>query len=134
MEMGALVPLVAIVTSIGAPALVVVMIVALNHRKQIARYDLIEKAIQGDSSPEVVDQLVKSLGSEEQKRTTPPRERHLTHATILLALGISFFLLRFIIGGTDVTGLTATGTVLAMLGLAKLVIAFLIVGKNPEPR
>ncbi len=132
--MEALVPLVAIVTSIGAPALVVVMIVALNHRKQIAKYDLIEKALQGDSSPEVVDQLVKSLGNEEQKRTTPPRERHLTHATILLSLGISFFLLRVIIGGTDVTGLTATGTVLAMLGLAKLVIAFLIVGKNPEPR
>jgi len=134
MEMGALVPLVAIVTSIGVPALVVVMIVALNHRKQIARYDLIEKAIQGDSSPEVVDQLVKALGNEEQKRTVPPRERHLTHATILLALGISFFLLRLIIGGTDVTGLTATGTVLSMLGLAKLVIAFLIAGKSPEPR
>ncbi len=132
--MGALVPLVAIVTSIGVPALVVVMIVAMNHRKQIARYDLIEKALKGDTSPEVVDQLVKSLGNEDQKRTTPPRERHLTHAVVLLALGISFFLLRLIIGGTEVTGLTATGTVLTMLGLAKLVIAFLIAGRNPEPR
>jgi len=38
--MGALVPLVAITTSIGVPALVIVLIVAFNHKKKIARYKL----------------------------------------------------------------------------------------------
>jgi len=131
--MGALVPLVAIVTSIGVPALVIVLIVAYSHKKKIARYDLIEKALNSNTSPEVVEQLVKSISEEEQKRTAPPKERHLTHAVVLIALGISFFALRFIIGGNDFTGLVASGAVLTMLGLAKLVIAFFIVGKtNPN--
>ena len=132
--MGALVPLVAITTSIGVPALVIVLIVAFNHKKKIARYNLIESALNSETSPEVVEQLVKSIGEEEEKRTTPPKERHLIHATVLLALGISFFALRFIIGGNDVTGLTASGAILTMLGLAKLVIAFLIVGKTTPNR
>lgn len=129
--MDGLIPIVAITTSIGVPALVVVIIVAFNHRKKIARYNLIEKALSSDTSPEVMEQLVQSISDEEQKRTGTPKERHLIHATILLALGISFFVLRFIIGGTDVTGLLASGAVLTMLGFAKLVIAFLIIGKNP---
>lgn len=132
--MDSLIPIVAITTSIGVPALVIVIIVAINHKKKIARYNLIEKTLNSDTSPEVVEQLVKSISEEEERRTAPPRERNLIHATILLALGISFFALRFIIGGSDVTGLTASGAVLTMLGLAKLVIAFFIVGKTSENR
>ena len=132
--MESFIPIVAITTSIGVPALVIVIVIALRHKKNIARFNLIERAMQSDTQPEVMEQLVQSISEEQAKKTTPPKERHLIHATILLALGISFFVLRFIIGGNDVTGLTASGAVLSMLGLAKLVIAFFIVPKTTENR
>lgn len=130
--MDSLIPIVAITSSIGIPAVVIIILVYLSHRKKIARIDLIEKALKTDTSPEVLEQLVQTISEDEKKKATPPKERHLIHATILLALGISFFALKFIIGGTDVTGLLVTGAILSMLGLAKLVIAFLIVGKTSE--
>jgi len=130
--MDAMIPIVAISTPFLTAAVIVIIIVAASHRKDIAKFNLVEKALQSNSSPEVVEQLVRSISEESRKQDTPPRQRHLTHATVFLALGISFFALRFIIGGTDVVGLLASAAVLTMLGLAKLVIAFFIVGKPSE--
>ena len=130
--MGSLIPIVAITSSIGIPAVVIIILVYLSHRKKLARIALIEKALKTDTPPDVLEQLIQTINEDERKKSAPPKERNLIHATLLLALGISFFALRFILGGTDVQGLLATGAILFMLGLAKLVIAFLIIGKTSE--
>lgn len=132
--MGALVPIVGIITSIGVPCAMVVLIVFLSHKKDVARYNLIEKALQSNASPEAVENLLQSINDGNAKNPVSPKQRNLTHATIFLALGISFFVLRLIISGNpdDVVGLVAAGAVLTMLGLAKLVIAFFIVGKPSD--
>lgn len=130
--MDALIPIVAIMASIGFPAAIVVIALIVYHRRKLARYKVIERAIESNASPEVIEQLVASISEQDNKKRTPPRQRNLIHGTVLLALGISLFALRFIIGGTDVEGMLATGTVLSMLALAKFVIAFFIIKKDPE--
>lgn len=128
--MAALIPIIALTVPFITAVIVIITIALVSHKKDMAKYDLLEKALGSNSSPETVERLVRSLTAESDKTDTPPRRKNLTHATIFLALGISFFLLKLIIGGDDLSWLTASGTVLAMLGLAKLVIAFFIVEKN----
>ncbi len=131
--MDALIPIVAITSSIGIPAVVIIIALSLAHKKKVARYNLIEKSITSNASPEVVEQLVKSIGEEDTKKRTPPRARNLTHGTILLALGISFFAMRFFITTSDdLSGVSITGLILTLLAVAKFVIAFFILKKDPE--
>ncbi len=130
--MDALIPIVAITSSIGIPAVVIVIALYTWHKRKIARYNVIERAIESNANPEVIEQLVASIGEEDNKRRTPPRQRNLIHATILLSLGIGFFILRFIIGGTEIEGMLATGAILTMLAIAKFIIAFFILKKDPE--
>lgn len=129
-----IIPIVAIVTSLGVPALVIILIVSYNHKKKLAQYDLVERALKSETSPEVMNQLIESIGEKERKPSSA-KEKNLIHAVILLALGISFFLLQFLLGVSEESmGLAATGAILTMLGIAKLVIAFLIIGKTRDSR
>ncbi len=130
--MDSFIPIVAITTSIGVPALVIIIALFVSHKRKLARYSVIERAIESNANPEVIEQLVSSIGQEENKRRSHPRERNLIHATILMALGLSFFIMYFIIGGTDVAGILATGAILTMLSIAKFIIALLIIKKDPE--
>ncbi len=130
--MDALIPIVAITSSIGIPAVVIVIALYTWHKRKIARYNVIEKAIESNANPEVIEQLVATISEEDTKKRTPPRQRNLIHGTILMALGIGFFILRFIIGGTDIEGMLATGAILTMLAIAKFIIAFFILKKDPE--
>jgi len=130
-EMDSLIPIVAILSTFGVPAIVVIVIVLISHRNKIARYNVIERAMESNVSPEVMEQLINSISEEDSRKNTPPKQKHLMHGTLLIALGISFFVMRFIIGGTDLNGLLAAGAVLTMLALAKFIIAFFIVGKTP---
>ena len=131
--MDGLIPIVAITSAIGIPAAVIIIALFLSHRKKVARYTLIEKSISANASPEVVEQLVKSIGEQEIKKKTPPRTSNLIHGTILLALGISFFAMLFFVNGPDdVTGFAITGLVLTLLAVAKFTIAFFILKKDPE--
>lgn len=130
--MDALIPIVAITSSIGIPAMVIVIAIFVFHKRKMARYNLIEKAIESNASPEIVQQLVVTIGEEENKKRTPPRQRNLIHGTILMALGLGFFILRFIFGGTETAGMLATGAILTLLAIAKFIIAFFILKKDPE--
>ena len=130
--MGALIPIVAITTSIGVPAAVIIIALFVWHKRKLARYSLIEKAIESNANPEVIEQLVSSIGQEENKRRTPPRERNLIQATLLTALGLSMFALYFILGGRDVIGALAAGAILIILALAKFVIALFIIKNDPR--
>lgn len=124
--------MVIVATSIGIPAMVIVAALFISHKRKLARYTVIERAIESNANPEVIEQLVASIGEEQNKRRTPPRQRNLIHATVLMALGISMFALYFILGGSDVAGMLAAGAILTLLALAKLVIAFFIIKKNPK--
>ena len=131
--MDALIPIVAITSSIGIPAVVIIIALSLAHKKKVARYNLIEKSITSNASPEVVEQLVKSIGEEDTKKRIPPRARNLTHGTILLAHGISLFAIRFFVTTpNDVAGVSIAGLILTLLAAAKFVIAFFIIKKDPE--
>lgn len=128
--MDLLIPIVAITSSIGIPAVVVIIALLASHKRKIARYTVIERAIDSNATPEVIEQLVASISDEDAKKKTPARERNLTQGTTLLALGISFFALQFIIGGDSSRGLMATGAILTMLAAAKFIIAFFINRKD----
>ncbi|MEA3265905.1 MAG: DUF6249 domain-containing protein [Candidatus Fermentibacteria bacterium] len=130
--MDALIPIVAITTTFGVPAAVIIIALFISHKRKMARYNVIERAIESNANPEVIEQLVASIGEEDNKRRTPPRQRNLIHGTILMALGLGFFILRFIIGGTDIAGMLAIGAILIMLAIAKFIIAFFILKKDPE--
>ena len=130
--MESLIPIVAITSAIGIPAVVIIIGMYISHKRKIARYNVIERAIESNANPEVIEQLVASIGEENTKKRTPPRQRNLIHGTILMALGLGFFILRFIIGGTDIAGMLATGAILTMLAIAKFIIAFFILKKDPE--
>ncbi|MCK5037069.1 MAG: hypothetical protein KAS73_14330 [Candidatus Sabulitectum sp.] len=130
--MDSLIPIVAITSSIGIPAVVIVIALYIWYKRKMARYNVIERAIESNVTPEVIEQLVATIGEEDSKKRTPPRQRNLIHGTILMALGLSFFILRFIIGGTEIAGMLATGAILTMLAIAKFIIAFFILKKDPE--
>jgi hypothetical protein len=80
--MDSLIPIVAILSSIGLPAVVVIIIVLASHRQKIARYNVIEKAIESSASPEVVEQLINSLTEDGSRKSSSPRQKHLTQGTI----------------------------------------------------
>ncbi len=128
-----LIPIVAITASIGLPAAVIVIALLVYHKRKLAKYQVIEKAIQSNASPEVLDQLIATINQESGKKTTPPRQRNLIHGTLLLALGLSFFAIRLVVSSPEnLDGVTITGLVLTLLAVAKFVIAFFIVKKDPE--
>ncbi len=130
--MGAiLIPIVAITTSIGLPAAVIVFALFVYHKRKLAKYHVIEKAIESNASPEVLDQLIATIDQESSKKPVMPKQRNLVHGTILLALGLSFFAMRIVVSSPeDMDGVTVTGIVLTLLAVAKFVIAFFIVKKD----
>ena len=131
--MEAFIPIVAITTSFGVPAVVIIIALYISHKRKMARYNVIEKAIESNATPEVIEQLVATIGEEDSKKRTPPRQRSLIQGTILLALGISFIAIRFFLNAPDdITGVSITGMILTVLGLAKFIIAFFILKKDPE--
>lgn len=131
--MDALIPIVAIISSIGIPAVVIIIALFVFHKNKIARYKVIERAIEGNASPEVIEQLVTSISEENGRKRTPPRQRNLIHGTILLALGIGLFSMRFFMSSPDdMAWVSITGLVLTLLAAAKFVIAFFIIKKDPE--
>ncbi len=131
--MDALIPIVAIISSIGIPAVVIIIALYTWHKRKIARYNVIERAIESNASPEVIERLVTSISEENGKKRTPPKQRNLIHGTILLALGIGLFSMRFFISAPDdIAGVSITGLVLTLLAAAKFVIAFFILKKDPE--
>ena len=131
--MDSLIPIVAITSAIGIPAAVIIIAMFVSHRNKIARYNVIQRAIESNASPEVIEQLVASISGENGKTKTPPRQRNLIHGTILLALGIGLFSMRFFLGSPDdIAGVSITGLMLTLLAAAKFIIAFLIIKKDPE--
>ncbi|MCK5785020.1 MAG: hypothetical protein KAH54_00530 [Candidatus Sabulitectum sp.] len=131
--MESLIPIVAITSAIGIPAAVIIIGMFVAHKNKIARYNVVQKAIESNATPEVIEQLVASIGGENSKKKTPPRQRNLIHGTILLALGIALFSMRFFMSSPDdIAGVSITGMVLTLLAAAKFIIAFFIVKKDPE--
>ncbi len=131
--MDALIPIVAIIASIGFPAAIAVIALIVYHKRKLARYHVIERAIDSNASPEVVEQLIATINQESSKKVTSPRQKNLIEGTILLALGIGFFAVRlFTNSADDIAGVSITGIILSLLAAAKFVIAFFIIKKDPE--
>jgi len=130
--MGAiLIPIVAITVSIGLPAAVIVFALFVHHKRKLAKYQVIEKAIESNASPEVLDQLIATIEQESSKKPVMAKQRNLIHGTILLALGLSFFAMRIVVSSPeDLDGVTVAGIILTLIAVAKFVIAFFIVKKD----
>ncbi len=125
-----LIPIVAILAIFGLPALVMLVAIVAVYKSKVARYRIIERAVNNNASPEVVERLVATIRTEENKKTTPPRQRNLIQGTLLLAVGIALF--AFWLSGGPVALLHA-GTLLTLIGLAKFIIAVFIIKKDaPE--
>ncbi len=126
-----LIPIVAILSVFGLPALVILVAIVSVYKNKVARYRIIEQAVNNNASPEVVERLVAAIRPEENKKTTPPRQQNLIQGTLLLAVGIS--LIAFWVYSHNILPLYA-GTLLTLIGLAKFIIAvFIIKSDTPEP-
>ena len=123
-----LIPITAILSVFGLPALVILIAIVAVYKNKVARYRIIEQAINNNASPEVVERLVATLRTEENKKTTPPRQQSLIQGTLLLAVGIA--LIAFWMYGGETIPLYA-GTLLALIGLAKFIIAVFIIKRDP---
>ena len=127
-----IIPVVAILSVFGLPAIVMLVAIFAVYKNKVARYKVIEQAINSNARPEVVERLVATMRSEEnnKKKSAPPRQQNLIHGTLLLAVGIA--LIAFWFYRHDVIPLYA-GTLLALIGLAKFIIAvFIIKSETPE--
>ena len=127
-----IIPVTAILSVFGLPALVGLVAIIAIYKNKVARYKIIEQAINSNASPEVVERLVATIRSEEnnKKKSAPPRQQNLIQGTLLLAVGIA--LIAFWFYRNDVIPLYA-GTLLALIGLAKFIIAvFIIKSDTPE--
>jgi hypothetical protein len=125
-----LIPLAGIIGVFGLPALVALVAIVAVYKNKVARYKVIEQAINSNASPEVVERLVATLQSEAGRKTTPPRQQNLIQGTLLLAVGIS--LIAFWGYSCNILPLYI-GTLLTLIGLAKFIIAvFIIKSDTPE--
>ena len=125
-----LIPIIAILSVFGLPALVILGTVVAIYKSKVARYKVIEQAINSNASPEVVERLLATIQSEENRKTTPPRQRNLIQGTLLLAVGIA--LIVFWLSGGPMA-LLHVGTLITLISLAKFIIALFIIKKDaPE--
>lgn len=119
-----LVPILGIVFGVGAPMLAVILATYYAHRSKVAKYETVKKALEGNLSPEQVDQLVKSLGSTPAPAPVNPRRKSLTNGIVLLSIAIAIFLGSMVMGYTK--GFILAALVLGFLGMANLIIAFFV--------
>ena len=125
-----LIPITAILSVFGLPALVILVAIVAVYKNKVARYRTIEQAINSNADPEVVERLVATLRTEETKKPANPRQQNLIQGTLLLAVGIA--LIAFWMYGGETIPLYA-GTLLALIGLAKFIIAVFIIKRDtPE--
>lgn len=119
-----MVPILGIVFGVGAPMLAVILATYYAHRSKVARYETVKKALEGNLSPEQVDQLVKSLGSTPAPAPVNPRRKSLTNGIILLSISIAIVIGSMVMGYTK--GFILGALVLGFLGIANLLIAFFV--------
>ncbi len=119
-----LVPILGIVFGVGAPMLAVILATYYAHRSKVAKYETVKKALEGNLSPEQVDQLVKSLGSTTAPAPVNPRKKGLTNGIILLSISLAIFAGSMVMGYTK--GFILAALVLGFLGIANLIIAFFV--------
>jgi membrane protein YdbS with pleckstrin-like domain len=125
-----IIPIAGIIGVFGLPALVVLGIVIAVYKSKVARYKIIEQAVNSNASPEIVEKLVATIRTEESKKTAPSRQKNLIHGTLLLAVGIA--LMAFWLYDGNVVPLYA-GTLLTLIGVAKFIIAVFIIKRDvPE--
>ena len=125
-----LIPIVAIFSVFGLPAVVVISIIVALYKARVARYRAIEQVLNSNASPEVIEKLVASISAEENKKPASSRQSSLIQGTILLALGAAFLAFHYYSGQSAPLYI---GTLLLLLAAAKLIIAFFIIKEKPQP-
>lgn len=119
-----LIPILGIVFGVGAPMLAVILAIYYAHRSKVAKYETVKKALEGNLSPEQVDQIVRSLGTTPASAPVNPRKKSLTNGIILLSIAIAIFIGSMVMGYTR--GFILGALVLGFLGIANLLIAFFV--------
>jgi hypothetical protein len=92
-----LIPIVAIIISIGGPIALVIVIITLKHREDLARYDTIRRAVEAGRPAEEVERMLKASGG----GSTPNPNKSLRTGIILIGIGIGTGLTGFFIGNTS---------------------------------
>lgn len=119
-----LVPILGIIFGVGAPMLAVILAIYYAHRSKVARYETVKKALEGNLTPEQVDQLVKSLGGTPASAPVNPRKKSLTNGIILLSISIAIVIGSMVMSYPR--GFILGALVLGFLGIANLLIAFFV--------
>lgn len=119
--MGAMVPIVAITFSLGAPVIIVALFLMYSHRKRTQRAELVAKFI--DADREVPQELLQAFNNE-------ARDANYLHSGLtLVGVGIGVLIALGILAGWKVG---AIGLIPLFIGLARLLIWKISTNKEGE--
>jgi hypothetical protein len=125
MEMeGILIPIVAIVLSIGGPITIVIVVLAMKHKEEQAKYETIRKAVEAGRPTAEVEQMLRASGA-----TPPNPKKSLRTGIILCGIGLGTGLIALFAGEPE--AYAGMGFLLA-LGFAFIVV-WLLVDRNKRP-
>jgi hypothetical protein len=114
---GILIPIVAILVSIGGPIALVIVILSLRHREELAKYDTIRKGVEAGRPAAEMEQILRATGSS----SAPNPNKSLRTGIILFGIGIGTGLTGLFIGNTNTYAgmafLCALGTAFIMIWL-----------------
>lgn len=115
-----LVPIAAIVLSIGGPLAIAAIVILLQHRQQVMLSQMVSNAVAAGRSPEEVREIIDAF----KGRTAGSGGRKsLRTGIILMAVGLGLALLTPVTGSIEALG---AGGFMVILGLAFVVIWLLI--------
>jgi hypothetical protein len=118
------IPIIAILSTIALPLCIVLVAVVLYHKKKVAAYKAIEKAIDSNASPEVIEQLVALSGQAKEPQPIQSRKKYAIEGLSLLAVGLSLLVFYMV---QQFVWILLPAVLLVMLGLARLIVAVFIV-------
>lgn len=122
-ELALLVPILGIVLGVGGPMVAIILASYYAHRTKVARYETVKQLLNGNLTPDQLEQVVQSLGKPE---TPPqnPRKKSMIHGIILLCLALGLLTGALLTG--LIRGFALASLVLGFLGIGNLLIALFV--------
>ncbi len=84
---GVVIPIVAIVVSVGGPVAIAIVVLAQRHRQKQKRYEMILRATEAGRSPDEIEELLGAVNG------GSPRNGLLKAGCIVAAMGLGIFLI-----------------------------------------
>jgi hypothetical protein len=121
-----LIPIFGIVLGVGGPVLAIILATYYSHRTKVAKYEALKSAISGNLPAEQMERIIQSLSPDETGGSVPerPRRKNITTGITLVSLALALILAALVVG--HIEGFAVAALVIGFIGIAKLLVAFLV--------